>query len=95
MLTGPNLLLDPAFEAGGADWQNSAAPGRSVDGTQAQSGSFAERIQASAAGENVVYQDVAVTAGETYDASGWIFTQDLNDLGGVVELLWLDASRTP
>ena len=95
LLTGPNLLLDSGFEAGAADWQNSAAPGLLVDGTQFHAGAFAQLIVASAASENVVYQDVAVIAGRSYTAKAWVFTQDLNDLGGVVELLWLDSSGLP
>jgi arylsulfatase A-like enzyme len=95
VLLGSNLLLDSGFEAGGADWLNSGASGRSVDATQVHSGNVAERIQASAAGESVVYQDVTVTAGETYDASGWIFAEELTDQGAVVEVLWLDNVGLP
>ena len=95
LVTGPNLLLDSGFEAGGADWQNSGAPGRSVDGTQFHGGAFAQLIQASAATENVVYQDVAVTAGRSYAADAWVFTQDLNEGDAVVELLWLDSPGLP
>jgi len=95
LTTGPNLLTDPGFEAGGADWQNSSAPGRSVDPGQVQSGNFAERIDASSASDLTVYQDIAVTAGKIYGAEGAISSQDLDALGALVEVLWLEASGLP
>lgn len=95
LLTGPNLLLDGGFETGGADWQNSAAAGRSVDGTQFHAGAFAQLILASAAGENAVYQDVTVTGGQTLVTGTWVKTDGLDDLGAVVEVLWLGSAGLP
>jgi arylsulfatase A-like enzyme len=94
-LLGPNLLLDPGFDAGGADWQNSSAAGRSLDATEIHTGSYSELIQGSATVENVVFQDVAVTAGQTFSAGAWVKTDGLEDSGASVEVLWLDNLGLP
>ena len=95
LASGSNLIADPGFEAGGTDWQNSSASGRSVAPGQFRNGGFAQRVDASDAGDRAVYQDVAVSAGHAYAADVWELTQDLNDRGGVAELLWLDNAGLP
>ncbi|HEU5153827.1 MAG TPA: sulfatase-like hydrolase/transferase [Gemmatimonadales bacterium] len=43
----------------------------------------------------MVYQDVAVTAGQSYATQVWIFSQDLAGVGAVAELFWLDSQGLP
>jgi hypothetical protein len=42
-----------------------------------------------------VYQDVAVNAGETFEASGWVMTNGVGGAGARICLIWLDALGLP
>jgi N-acetylglucosamine-6-sulfatase len=87
-----NLLLDPGFEAGGSGWQGVDSLGRGLDNAQVHSGGASQRISATSLGSRVVYQDVSVTAGSTYDASGWVASDGLSGGEAALDILWLDAS---
>ncbi len=89
-----NLLTDPGFESGGAAWRNSSAAGRLVTGLKIHSGALALRVTAASAAGRTVFQDLAVTEGERFEASAWVVTDALAK-GASVELLWLDALGLP
>ncbi len=88
----PNLLTDPGFENGGTGWQKTTNGGRSIVNTEAHSGAYSQQMVVSDQWPREVYQDVAVTAGDLYQASGFIKTSGVGGNGALVELLWLDAT---
>jgi hypothetical protein len=71
-LCGQNLLTDPDFENGGSTWQMSSGSGRSIVTTNPQSGTHCQQAILSSGGTRRVWQDVTITAGTDYDASGWV-----------------------
>ena len=93
-----NLLTDPSFEAGGGDpaWQMNTAGGRLIDATVAQSGTHSQEITALTWGfPRAVWQTVAVTAGTSYDVSGWLKTDTVLVSTAQIMILWFNAVNPP
>ncbi|TAK34071.1 MAG: hypothetical protein EPO21_10840 [Chloroflexota bacterium] len=101
-----NLLVDPGFEEGSTvgEWNQAwvVPPWMSavvrLDGTSAASGSYSMLQASSRGGSYVVYQDVPVVAGATYEVSVAVRVQErllngkaalevqsLNQYGGLIE----------
>ncbi len=88
-----NLLANPGFEEGTANWAFFDHPRRSIVTDVVHSGSNAAKVGISSSFYSTVEQIVPVTAGTTYKAATWM-TLDL--IGGArgagILLFWLDAS---
>ena len=93
-----NFVLNPGFENGSTNWEQTSFGGRSIVDNQSHSGESSQRMLASRRLKRLVSQEVSIIPGETYDASAWIKTQDLDRTGACVEFIWLKvagASGTP
>jgi hypothetical protein len=89
---GMQLLSDPGFENNGVGWQKATNGGRSIVSTQFYSGTKSLQMVVSNSFSRAVYQDIAVTGGETYDASAWVRTSGIVAAGAKVSLLWLNTA---
>ena len=92
--SGQNLLTDPDFESGGTAWQLSAGSGRSVVNTGAEHGTYCQQeLMTGSAGTRRVWQDVTVTAGASYQASGWVNTAAV--AAGSIVIFWFNSATPP
>lgn len=89
-----NLLSDSGFESNGLGWQKTTFSDRSVVTTQHRSGFKSQQMIADNQYTREVYQDVAVTAGQSYDVASWIRT-DAIAAGAKFSLIWLNARGLP
>ena len=87
-----NLLTDPGFESGGTGWQRVNNGGRSIVTTDAYSGLASQQMLIISNQNGYTFQDVPVTEGLIYDASGWVKTNGIGGLGSVTGIQWLDSS---
>lgn len=95
-LFGPNLIADPGFEMGGKGWLGQNRGGRAIVADEAHTGVRSARAAASRANPRSFLQTVRVRAGETYEAAGWVKTQDVGGEGVTFELQWVnDLSAVP
>ena len=88
------LLDDPGFEADGDGWFKVNNGGRLVTESTSHSGQNALQMQVHGSWPREVYQDIAVSAGDTYAASVWVRTEDIGGDGVTVSLYWLDGFLT-
>ncbi|MCI0795993.1 MAG: hypothetical protein J4N99_04190 [Chloroflexi bacterium] len=90
-----NHVQNPGFEDGGAFWERASNGGRSIVDDQSHTGSHSQQMLASNRRLMIVHQEVLVEAGDVFDASAWVKTQDLDGMGALVELVWLTAAGLP
>jgi hypothetical protein len=89
-----NLLSDPGFENNGQGWQKTTFGGRSIVSSPVHSGTKAQQMLVSSQYTRTVYQDLAVVAGATYDAAGWVKTSGVGGHGSSISLVWRNAQGT-
>jgi hypothetical protein len=90
-----NLLTDPDFENGGTAWQQSSGAGRAIVTTSPQSGTHCQQlIQNSSTDFRRVFQNVAITGGLGYQASGWAKASGGSASARIV-IFWLASETTP
>ena len=84
-----NLVLNPGFESSGIYWQKTNYGGRSIAFID---GDYAQQMIVSGVYSREVYQDVSVTEGKSYQATGQIKTSGIGGSGSRISLIWLNAS---
>jgi hypothetical protein len=89
-----NLLSDPDFENGGTAWPHAINVNRSIVNTGAESGTYCEQMVLASTGRERVTQDVTVTAGATYQVSGWLKTSGVQG-GGTIAIFWFSSAVPP
>ncbi|MBA2480204.1 MAG: fibronectin type III domain-containing protein, partial [Planctomycetes bacterium] len=87
-----NLLIDPGFENLGQSWMKTTFGGRSIVTSPVHSGTHAQQMLVSPQYTRGVYQDVAVSAGAVYDASGWLSTNGVGGAGSRIDLQWMNMN---
>jgi arylsulfatase A-like enzyme len=90
-----NLVADPGFESKGTGWIGIGKGGRGIDSATVHTGRYSARIAASSLYRRVVYQDVPVAAGASYDVAAWLSTTGLAGQGSAIVVQWLDATALP
>jgi hypothetical protein len=90
--SGRNLLSDPGFESAGVGWQKTTNGGRAIVSTPTHRGSGSQQMILSPQFPREVFQTVAVVAGRTYFASGWMRLEGVSGTTATIEIDWLDAS---
>jgi type II secretory pathway pseudopilin PulG len=88
---GGNLLANPGFESGAANWTGVSGDA-SISILVFHSGIQSVQINQPAAGQKTVYQNVSVTAGQNYQASGWIRTNAITAGSAMITIIWRDGT---
>jgi len=87
---GPNLLVDPGFEARGRGWQFKGNSGYALASAGARAGSGALQISAGGQADPHAFQRHPVAEGTSYEANAWIRTKDAAGRAAVI-LEWENA----
>lgn len=90
-IPGGNLLANPGFESGSANWTGVSGLA-SITNLVFHSGILALETIQPASGSVMVYQSVNVTEGQSYFASGWIRTNAVTSGGTQININWRNAS---
>jgi hypothetical protein len=93
-IPGGNLLANPGFESGSANWTGISGDA-SITFLVFHSGIQSVQINQPASGQKVVDQAVSVTAGQGYFASGWIRTNAITAGSAQIFVVWYPAGGPP
>ncbi len=85
------LLVTPGFETEDESWWRLGLRGRSVDSVVSNRGSRSLRMDVHDVWDRVVYQNVAVVAGTTYEAGVWVRTENVGGTGATAKFIWMDT----
>jgi hypothetical protein len=89
----PTLNANPTFETNTADWTPVNAT-LTRSNTQAKYGSWSGLLTSTAgASPRAEATKVAVTAGQSYRASGWLYAPSVIPTGAGINVNWYDASQ--
>jgi hypothetical protein len=89
-----NLLTDPDFENSGSAWTYSSGADRSVVSTGAEHGTYCQQMVLRSLSFRRVYQDVTVSANNSYNVSGYVRTNGV-DGGASIVVFWFDTATPP
>jgi|GEM_PF-1994040 len=93
--TGTNLLANPGFEQGTANWAFFDHERRWLVSDNVHSGSYAAKVGAAVTFYSTVEQIVPVQGGKAYRAAAWMQLEGIdNDRGAGIVLFWRDANNT-
>ncbi|MBI2263237.1 carbohydrate binding domain-containing protein [Candidatus Berkelbacteria bacterium] len=93
--TGINLVLNPGFESNLMSWSRISGSSAVVVSGVSHSGTKSLQASQRTNVNQIVVQYLSVTAGRTYNLSGWIRTSLISKGQATISAVWLKQSSNP